>query len=635
MCGIAGIVRTDSRAPVSQADIEKMCSEIVYRGPDDQGISVHAGVGLGMRRLSIIDIAGGKQPIHNEDGTVEVVFNGEIYNFLELRQELEQRGHFFYTHSDTEVIVHLYEEHGADFVKWLRGMFAIALYDFRRRKLILGRDRLGKKPLYYAFDRGSLYFASEIKSILAVAPWLAEVDNEGIAQYFYYGYIPDPVTVFSRIKKVPPGHYLELGNGTERLARYWDVPRFCSIDMPESECLKRLEESLEDSVRRRLISEVPLGALLSGGVDSSVVVAMMARTSRSPVKTFSIGFAHSDFDEAVYARSVATRFGTDHHELTVDANLWDTLQSLSEIIDEPLGDSSIIPTYHVARIARKHVTVALSGDGGDELFAGYDGYSVHHQRRHLDLIPAWVAPAYHKFIYPFVPKAFRKRKLAYNFVLNSRERFISGRESLLTYDPDLTILSADFLTSNSDKEPPGAIMRRYFDSAPATDFVSRMQYTDIKTYLTADVLTKVDRMSMACSLEIRSPLLDHTFVELAVQLPLSMKLNQGTRKYLLRRLAEKLGVPRETLYRAKQGFSLPLKHWMRAELKEEVTTLLLEPRTLQRGYFQKSGVEELLREHHKGTRDHSNAIWQLLAFELWHRNYFERRRTQSLSEVEA
>lgn len=635
MCGIAGIVAGDRAARVDAAQIHEMCAAIVYRGPDDEGIYVDAGIGLGMRRLSIIDVAGGQQPVHNEDKTVWVVFNGEIYNFPELRRELEALGHTFYTHSDTEVIVHAYETWGPDCANRFRGMFAFALYDFRCRKLLLARDRLGKKPLHYAIHNGTLYFGSEIKSLLAVAPQLATVDQEGLSQYFYYGYIPDPYTVFSSVKKLPPGYWLEFANDSVRLQQYWDVPQFCSLDLPEKECLEQVEATLDDAVRMRLISEVPLGALLSGGVDSSTVVAMMSRLTSRPVKTFAIGFSHADFNEASHARAVAKRFGTDHHELIVDADLWSTLEKLSAIVDEPFADSSMIPTYHVSRMARKHVTVVLSGDGGDELFAGYDSYLTHYARRHLDMIPAWMASPYHKLVYPLLPAKLRNRKLAYNFVLKSRERFVSGRGSLAVYDPQLTILSPEFLRSIAGSDPAGTLTRRYYDSAPATDLVSRMQYADIKTYMTADILTKVDRMSMACSLEVRCPLLDHVFVELAAKLPLSMKIRNGTGKYLLRRLAEKLGVPRDALYRPKQGFALPLKHWMRTELKDDITAMLLEPRTLQRGYFQKTGIERMLGEHHRGERDHSSALWQLLTFELWHRNYFERRTSAALSVSEA
>lgn len=625
MCGIAGIVAADREAQIDAVDIQRMCAAIVHRGPDDEGVFVRGPVGLGMRRLSIIDVAGGQQPIHNEDSSVWVVFNGEIYNFAELRRELEADGHRFYTHSDTEVIVHLYERYGSACVNRLRGMFGLALYDLRNRKLLLARDRLGKKPLHYAVHNGILYFGSEIKSLLAVAPELCRLDTNGISHFLYYGYIPDPYTAFSQIKKLPPGCSLEFQDGAVRVDQYWDVPEFCTARLSEAECLEKLEHTLLDAVRMRLISDVPLGALLSGGVDSSLVVAGMARTAGAPVKTFSIGFSESDFNEAEHARCVAARFGTDHHELIVRADLWETLQKLTAILDEPFADSSIIPTYHVSRMARQHVTVVLSGDGGDELFAGYDPYVLYRQRQYFDLIPSFLAPAYHRFVYPRIPSKFRGRKLTHNFVLNSRDRFVSGMAILPIHDEQLTVLTPEFMRLVSANDGPAATVRRYYDTAPASDLVSRMQYTHVKTYLTADVLTKVDRMSMACSLEVRCPLLDHVFVELAATLPLSMKLRGRTRKYILRKLAERLGVPRSVLDRPKQGFALPLKHWMRTELKNEIANLLLEPRTLQRGYFRKPRIEALLQEHHRGERDHSTAIWQLLAFEMWHRNYLEHR----------
>ncbi|HVB57709.1 MAG TPA: asparagine synthase (glutamine-hydrolyzing) [Candidatus Acidoferrales bacterium] len=629
MCGIAGMVAADREFQVDAADVQQMCAAIVHRGPDDEGVLVDGPVGLGMRRLSIIDVSGGQQPIHNEDRSVWVVFNGEIYNFLDLRRQLEADGHHFYTRSDTEVLVHLYERYGTECVTHLRGMFAFALYDFRTRTLLLARDRLGKKPLHYAVQNGILYFGSEIKSLLAVAPALAALDNEGIGQFLYYGYIPDPFTAFSSIKKLPPGYTLQFQDRSVELHRYWDLPQFCSVDFSEQECLDRLEQTLLDAVRLRLISEVPLGALLSGGVDSSLVVAAMARVSRAPVKTFSIGFSEADFNEAGYARAVATRFGTDHHELIIHADLWDTVQFLTSIIDEPFADSSVIPTYHVSRIAREHVTVALSGDGGDELFAGYDSYIVHQRRRFLDFVPDWIAPGYHKFVYPRLPAKLRGRKLSYNFVLNSRDRFLSGRETLSAYDPELTILSPEYRRFLCAKNGPAATMRTYYDEAPATDKVSRMQYTDVKTYLTADVLTKVDRMSMACSLEVRCPLLDQAFVELAAKLPLAMKIRGNTRKYALRRLAERMGVPSHVLNRPKKGFALPLKHWMRTQMKDNLSAVLLDSRTLQRGYFRKEPIERMLGEHNRGERDHSSALWQLLSFELWHRNYLEQKCTSA------
>jgi asparagine synthase (glutamine-hydrolysing) len=365
MCGIAGIVGTTPDTIVDPRIIRLMCQAIVHRGPDEEGAYVKDSVGLGMRRLSIIDLAGGRQPIHNEDKTVWVVFNGEIYNFPELRPELEARGHRFYTNSDTEVIVHLYEDLGSDCVQKLRGMFAFALYDERRRSLLIARDRLGKKPLHYALVQGRLFFGSEIKAILAAAPELRDLNREALLKYFYFGYIPAPETAFARIHKLPPGYLLEFAKGQIKIRQYWNLPTYGTHEPPsEEECLEELDHRLAEAVRIRLISDVPLGALLSGGVDSSIVVGLMARAHSGPVRTFSIGFSKQDFNEADSARKVAKRFGTDHHELVVEANIGETLEFLTHHLEEPFGDSSMLPTYFVCKMARQHVTVALAGDGG-------------------------------------------------------------------------------------------------------------------------------------------------------------------------------------------------------------------------------------------------------------------------------
>ena len=637
MCGIAGIVQghrdqAHSDGGVDQATIHRMCEAIVHRGPDDEGIFVKDGVGLGMRRLSVIDLAGGHQPVFNEDKTVWIVFNGEIYNFPELRVELEKSGHRFASHSDTEVIVHLYEELGADCVNKLRGMFAFALYDERRRKLLLARDRFGKKPLHYALVGDRLLFGSEIKSILAVAPELASVNNEAILQYLYFGYVPDPLTSFLPIQKLPPGHVLEFEAGQIQVRKYWDLPQY-STHYPnsEEECLAELERRLAEAVRIRLISDVPLGAMLSGGVDSSTVVALMARASSQPVKTFSIGFAHADFNEAHYARVVAQRFGTDHHELIVEPNVVETVDKLTSSLEEPFGDSSMLPTYYVSCLARKHVTVALSGDGGDEIFGGYDRYATHLRRQVFERIPQWMWRFCRTQIYPLLPRNMRGRKFAYNISLPLRERYVDGISFVPAFEREEPLLSEEFRDAVRDYPNPQCLMYRYFDDAPANDAISKMMYVDTKTYLPADILTKVDRMSMLTSLEVRVPILDHLFVEWVTGLPPVFKIRNGQQKYILRKLAERVGVPREVLYRRKQGFALPLVHWMRHELKELILTVLLEPRTLQRGYFNPRAVQKLLDEHFRGHRDHSHRIWRLLMLELWHRNFLESFRTANVA----
>jgi asparagine synthase (glutamine-hydrolysing) len=625
VCGIAGMVGRRDEV-VDAADVHRMCQSIVHRGPDDEGIYARGPAGLGMRRLSIIDLSGGHQPIHNEDQTIWLVYNGEIYNFPELRQGLIERGHNFYTHTDTEVIIHLYEEMGADCVKKLRGMFALALYDERKGALLLARDRLGKKPLHYALHRGRLYFGSEIKTILAVAPELASTDPEGLLQYFYFGYIPDPYTVFNAIRKLPPGHLLEYVNGKISVREYWDVPEYGTHPpISEEECLEQLEQRLEEAVRIRLISDVPLGALLSGGVDSSIVVALMARVSSGPVKTFSIGFQAEAFNEAEYARLVAEKFGTDHHELIVDPNLEETLTFLTTMLEEPFGDSSMLPTYYVSRMARQHVTVALSGDGGDELFAGYDRYLIAMNRRKYDRIPAWLGRIYRGQLHHRLPDATYGKNLAWNASLSARDRYLDDISYLPALHRERGLFSEEFLEQAGALPNPLKQSQRYYDEAPAKDALSRLLYFDTKTYLPGDILTKVDRMSMATSLEVRVPMLDHEFVGWVASLPVDLKMRTGSRKFILKKLGERLGLPPALLHRRKQGFQLPLVDWMRDSMKDQFLRVLLEPRTLQRGYYKPQAVRDIVDEHTRGRRNRSGVLWCMLALELWHRNFMEAR----------
>jgi len=625
VCGIAGVVGKKGDV-IDAGDVHRMCQTIVHRGPDDEGIYARGPAGLGMRRLSIIDLAGGKQPIHNEDRTVWVVFNGEIYNFPELRRELEGRGHQFYTHSDTEVIVHLYEETGADCVKKLRGMFAIALYDTKQDALLLARDRLGKKPLHYAWHQGRLLFGSEIKTILALHPELAEVDSEGLLQYFYFGYIPDPHSAFQRIRKLPAGHVMEFRNGEMKIRQYWDLPEYGTHPpLSENDCLEELEHRLEESVRIRLISDVPLGALLSGGVDSSIIVALMARTSAKPVKTFSIGFRAEQFDESEYARLVAERFGTDHHEFVLEPDLEETLTYLSGMMEEPFGDSSMLPTYYVCRMARRQVTVALSGDGGDELFAGYDRYLVAMERPKFDPLQRWLGPIYRDRIHGLIPAGIYGKNLAWNASLNDRDRYLDGISFLPALHRERNLFAREFLERAERLPDPLVEWQRLYDGAPAKDGLSRLLYLDTKTYLNSDILTKVDRMSMATSLEVRVPLLDHELVEWVTSLPVEWKFRAGIRKHVLKKLAERLGIPPELLHRKKQGFQLPLVEWMRKEVKTKLLGVLLEPRTLQRGYFKPEAVRSLIDEHVRGRRNRSGMLWRMLVLELWHRNFMEAR----------
>jgi len=624
MCGIAGIVSATRESDITVDLVREMCNRIIHRGPDDEGIFVEDGAGLGMRRLSIIDLSGGHQPVFNEDRSAWIIFNGEIYNFRELRAELEGNGHRFHTKTDTEVIIHLYEEMGSDCVQKLRGMFALAIYDKTNRKLLLARDRLGKKPLHYAMLKDKLYFGSEIKSILAVAPELAQVNSQGLLEYLYYGYVPDPITAFTRIQKLPPGHLLEFENGKVRIRQYWDLPRYDThTPKSEEECLQELEHRLLEATRIRLISDVPLGVFLSGGTDSSTIVALMARASSAPVKTFSIGFTKDDFNEAEYARMVARKFRTDHHEMILEPDIVQTLEDLTSSLEEPFGDSSMLPTYYVSQLARQHVTVALSGDGGDEIFAGYDRYRIHADRGIFEHVPDWARRFYRNQVFPLLPRNTKGRQLSYNISLAWRERYVDSLSFLPSFERDTRLLSDGFREVLRTSDDPRNVLLRYSAKAPARDQVSELLYVDTKTYMVGDILTKVDRMSMLNSLEVRVPILDHQVVEWVTSLPAEWKLRGKSQKYLLRKLAERVGVPREVLDRPKQGFALPLVHWMRNELRE-LLMILLEPRSLQRGYFEARGIQKLMDDHLQGRRQLSSRIWRLLIFELWHRNFLEK-----------
>ncbi|MGA3194146.1 MAG: asparagine synthase (glutamine-hydrolyzing) [Terriglobales bacterium] len=624
MCGIAGVVSATRESNITEAVVRTMCNQIIHRGPDDEGIFVQDGTGLGMRRLSIIDLSGGHQPVFNEDRSAWIVFNGEIYNFLELRPDLEKRGHKFRTNCDTEVIIHLYEEMGTEFVQKLRGMFALAIYDKAKRKLVLARDRVGKKPLHYAFVKDKLYFSSEIKSILAVAPELAGVNSQALLEYLYYGYVPDPITAFTGIQKLPPGHLLEFENGKITIRQYWDLPEYSTHNpKSEEECLEELEARLLEATRIRLISDVPLGAFLSGGTDSSTIVALMARASSAPVKTFSIGFTKDDFNESAYARMVAQKFGTEHHEMILEPDVVQTVEHLTSTLEEPFGDSSMLPTYYVSQMARQHVTVALSGDGGDEVFAGYDRYRIHSDRRFFENVPEWARRFFRDQVFGRLPRTMKGRKFTYNVTLPWRERYVDGLSFVPAFERDTPLLSDDFRAILRRSDDPQNVLMRYFAQAPAHDPVSELLYVDTKTYMVGDILTKVDRMSMLNSLEVRVPILDHQFMEWVTGLPPEWKLRGSKQKYILRKLAERVGVPSQALDRPKRGFALPLVHWMRNELKETLM-ILLEPRTLQRGYFEASGVRALMNDHLYGGRVLTGRIWRLLMFELWHRNFLEK-----------
>ena len=626
MCGIAGFVDTsDANADGSDRAqlLKRMCDVIRHRGPDDEGFLLRPGVALGMRRLSIIDLAGGHQPIAGEDGTVSIVFNGEIYNFQELRSDLGERGHIFKTKSDTEAIVHAYEEYGTSCANHLRGMFAFAIWDNKTRGLYIARDRVGKKPLYYMLAGGkTLIFGSEIKSILEHPQVKREINLEALDAYFTLGYVPDPLTIFRDIHKLPPGHYLTFRNGRLHTEQYWDFNFEAGGSRKPEDYVDELRALLDEAVRVRLISDVPLGAFLSGGVDSSTVVALMAQHMNQPVKTFSIGFHEDSYNELRYARLTAERLGTDHHEFFVTPEICNLIDDLVWHFDEPFADPSAIPTFIVSKLARDYVTVALSGDGGDELFAGYTHYAVQESRRAFSTMPKALRDGLMRPLSYRLPHGAWGRNYLHNISLDSIDRYLDS----LSYFTELSkraLYTRDFQNALRTTERVARSFREHASRVKTNEPLDQLLYIDGKTYLPGDILTKVDRMSMATSLEVRVPLLDHKLIDFVTKVPAPLKLSGTQTKQLLKRVAKDL-IPPEILNRPKQGFGIPLQQWINRQLRDQILETLREPRTRERGYVNYNYVDLLLEEHHKGRRDHSFPLWSLLLFELWHRQYIDR-----------
>jgi len=627
MCGIAGFVTRHDDSADTQAQsliVQKMCDVIRHRGPDDEGFFVGDGAALGMRRLSIIDLSGGHQPIRNEDASVWVVFNGEIYNYLELRAELISRGHVFYTETDTETIVHAYEEWGEEGFSRLRGMFGIALWDRRTRTLLLARDRVGIKPLHFAEVDGALIFGSEIKSILASETIEPHLDAASLEHYLAFLYTPRDASMFSGIQKLPPGHLLRWNDGRVAIRPYWRIPETESFTGTLDEATASLETLLSDAVRSHLVSDVPLGALLSGGVDSSLVVGLMAKASPRAIKTFSIGFDEPAFDELDAARRVAREFGTDHHEMVVRPNAIEIVDRLVDHFDEPFGDSSAIPTWYVSQIARRHVTVVLSGDGGDELFGGYDRYLPHPRVASFDAVAGGFGRHAAARVWPLLPHGLKGKNFLRHVAQDPRGRYIESL-SFFRSDEMPDLLTRDMYDSGRLAERSKAI-QDVFNRHASLSWPSQMMRFDLETYLPEDILTKVDRMSMAHSIESRVPLLDHHVVTFAASLPSHMKLQGGERKRVLKRVAASV-LPAEILTRRKQGFAVPLDTWFRSSLREFVVDTLQSRLTRQRGYFQPRFIDRVLGEHLSGQRDHSLRLWQLVMFELWHRRYLDHSAT--------
>ena len=596
-----------------------MCAAMVHRGPNDEGYHLGIGAGLGMRRLSIIDLDTGHQPVRNEDGSIWTVFNGEIYNFKELRGELERQGHSFYTATDTETIVHLYEEYGTHCVEKMRGMFAFAVWDETRRQLLLARDRLGIKPLYYTEVNGRLLFASELKAILQCPEVERSLNWRAVQHLFTFLCTPSSESIVEGVHKLEPGHSLTYSPGQRiRIERYWDVQFQPDYGRSEDYFVERLRDLLEESVRLHLVSDVPLGAFLSGGIDSSAVVATMARLTPAPVKTFSIGFAEEDFNEVQYARRVADALGTEHHECILQPDVLAILKDLTFHLDEPFGDSSAIPTYMVSKLAAEHVKVVLSGDGGDELFAGYDKYLVEGKERKYRFLPA---PARRVLgvIGTMIPEGIRGRNFLRHISLAGGQRYLDA-STLFRWEQQRMLFRPEvfaWLSSYDPWQQAGEFLAR-----ANGNWLSALQYLDIQSYLPLDILTKVDRMSMAHSIEARVPLLDHKLVEFAATIPPELTLRTGTTKYIFKRAMRGV-LPPEILARPKHGFAVPLGRWFRGQLEHVVRELLLSDTSRRRGIVNSDYVGKLLEWHAKG-RDLDLHLWTLISFEMWCRTFLDR-----------
>jgi asparagine synthase (glutamine-hydrolysing) len=621
MCGICGIFEPGRDTVIETATVKKMADSIRHRGPDDDGYYCAPGVGLGHRRLSIIDLEGGHQPLSNEDGSIWIVFNGEVYNFEELNRRYLSSGHTFQTRSDTETIVHLYEELGEACFAELRGMFALALWDNRKKRLLLARDPLGKKPLFYSWDGRRLLFGSEIKALLAVPGLSREIDLTAVSDYFTFQYVPAPKTIYRSVRKLRAGHYMTVDSSGVREVAYWDIRFDQTREYSETEWCERLLEEFRTAVKLRLVSDVPLGAFLSGGVDSSSVVAVM-NSFQPPVTTCSIGFTEESYDEAGEAREFAGSLGAKHFEQIVQPHALDLISKLAWHYDEPFADSSAVPTYYVSEVARRHVTVALSGDGGDENFAGYRRYKFDQWENRLrSYVPEPVRRTVFGplgSVYPklgWLPRVFRAKSTFQSLARNPIEGYFHGISCCppamknRLFSPDLNRQLAGYDSLD--------VLRYHYDRANTDDPLSRIQYVDIKTYLVDDILVKVDRASMAHSLEVRCPLLDHKLMELIAQIPSSLKLHNGQGKYIFKKSLRKI-LPPEVLNRRKRGFAMPVAEWFRGELKGFAYEALFG---CQQGLLNSTFLMNCWKQHQRGQRDWSALLWTTLMFRTWQEVY--------------
>lgn len=635
MCGITGIFNFQRKNAIDKSLLKKMTDILVHRGPDSSDYYWDSYCGLGHRRLSIIDLSSkAKQPMCNENKSIWIVFNGEIYNFSGLKKELESKHHSFKSDSDTEVIIHGYEEYGESIVEKLRGMFAFAIWDSDKKQLFLARDRVGKKPLFYYADEERFVFASELKAIIQDPTILREINLESVSHYLSYCYIPAPLSIFKDIFKLLPGHYMVVNNqGEIKITKYWDLifnPSNCS----EEYCTERILHELDEATKMRMISDVPLGAFLSGGVDSSAVVALMAKHSTEPIKTFSIGFEESSFDETKYARMIAEKFGTDHKEFIVKPDAIKILPELVWYYNEPFADSSALPSYYVANITKKYVTVALNGDGGDESFAGYDRYAVNRAMNYYQWIPKIMRYPFEQVLLQLPEPAMQK-----NWI-DKMKRFINIASCspedqyirlMMTFQNEAkSELCTDKL--NNLNVNSMNILKKEFIRSAQLDFQNKLLYVDVKRYLPDDLLVKMDIAAMANSLEARSPFLDHKLMEFAATIPPQFKLNGFEKKYILKKALLPI-LPKEILYRKKQGFGVPIGDWFRNDLYSYASDILLDQRAISRGYFRTDKIKNILSSHMSRKKNHAGRIWNLLWLELWHRAYLDEMPVKNIKLI--
>lgn len=628
MCGICGIAWADPKRTSGDRLVRAMADVLTHRGPDGDGYLELPGVALGHRRLSIIDLAGGAQPISNEDESVWVILNGEIYNYQSLRDQLQAAGHQFRTQSDTEVLVHLYEDRGVGMFERLRGMFALAIWDDGRRRLVLARDRLGKKPLVYWHNQDGLHFASEIKALLVDRDFPRDLDEIALDRYLAYQYVPHPHTIFRAARKLPPAHFAVFENGSLTIDRYWKPDFSVESTRTERQFIDALRQTLTEATRLRMISDVPLGAFLSGGIDSTIVVGLMSRLANAPVKTFSIGFPVPQFDERAYARQAAAHLGTDHQEFVVEPKALEIVEKLAWHYDEPFADSSAVPTYYVSKLTRASVTVALSGDGGDELFGGYPRYQAARIGGWFDRLPRPIrrmatTAVWQRLPAPAHQKSHLRRfkKLLAHLDRQPQDRY---RQFVSIFDDTLRHrLYAQGFADQLEGSPAADWIDRCYLDAPQRDFLTQTMYVDLVSYLPCDLLFKVDIASMANSLECRGPFLDHEVVRLAGEMPVSLKLRGRTTKHILKRAFAEF-LPGKLRTRAKMGFGVPIDLWLRRDLVELVRNLVLGNRLRERGWFDASIVAAMVEDHVACRWDHSARLWSLLMLELWARNYLDR-----------